>query len=673
MEPKKFTPPATTVVGVWIRVSTEDQVRGESPEHHERRARAYAESKGWVVREVYRLEAVSGKSVREHPETQRMLADVKAGKVSALIFSKLARLARNTRELLDFADYFRDHGADLVSLQESIDTTTPAGRLFYTMIAAMAQWEREEIADRVAASVPIRAKMGKPLGGVAPFGYRWEKKQLVVDETEAPVRRLLYELFLEHRRKKAVARILNDRGYRTRNGGRFTDTTVDRLLRDPTAKGLRRANYTTSRLGKRPTLKPESEWVLLPAPAIVPEDLWARCNEILDERRAKLSPRPGRTPVHLFTGIVRCACGNKMYVPWEGTKYTCYRCRRKVAADALEAIFRDQLKSFLLSPEDLAEALHQADDEIRSREERLATLETEVGKLQAEMGRLYHLYASGNMAVESYGRTAKPLEERQRALEDEIPRLRGEIDFLKIQNLSRDEVLSEAKDLATRWGGLNREEKRQIVETVVQGITVGKEEIELDLAYFPTSPEIAIERQRRQRDTVLRGGERRYAGRSRRDDTGLVTIGRAKQMRRRERCVWLANAGPLRGFLDGALKMRILGQILACWRQCVKAKPKQRHSLMGSDHLLRDRRRWHVTCPLHRTRVTSPPPSACATRWDARRVCRSPRMAPTKWPPVLPNFNIKCFAELRAPSAQSTSIPDCSQRQEHPARNRSRD
>src|SRR6059058_5572032 len=93
-------------VGLWIRVSTEDQAKGESLEHHERRARMYAESKGWQVREVYRLEGVSGKAVREHPETQRMMHDVAAGRISGLIFSKLARLARNTRDLLDFADYF---------------------------------------------------------------------------------------------------------------------------------------------------------------------------------------------------------------------------------------------------------------------------------------------------------------------------------------------------------------------------------------------------------------------------------------------------------------------------------------------------------------------------------------------------------------------------------------
>src|SRR5215213_5878556 len=99
-------------VGVWIRVSTEDQAQGESPQHHEHRARAYAESKGWTVSEVYDLAGVSGKSVMEHPEAKRMLADVKRGHISGLIFSKLARLARNTRELLDFSDIFRANNAD---------------------------------------------------------------------------------------------------------------------------------------------------------------------------------------------------------------------------------------------------------------------------------------------------------------------------------------------------------------------------------------------------------------------------------------------------------------------------------------------------------------------------------------------------------------------------------
>jgi site-specific DNA recombinase len=107
-------------VGIWLRVSTEDQVRGESLEIHEARARSYADSKGWRVAEVYSLGAVSGKRVIDHPEARRMIADIQSGHVSALVFSKLARLSRNNRELLEFADIFQKANADLVSLAESI-------------------------------------------------------------------------------------------------------------------------------------------------------------------------------------------------------------------------------------------------------------------------------------------------------------------------------------------------------------------------------------------------------------------------------------------------------------------------------------------------------------------------------------------------------------------------
>ncbi len=495
--------PETKQVGIWIRVSTEDQARGESPEHHERRARAYAESKDWRVREVYHLEAVSGKSVMGHPETKKMLCHLESGHITGLIFSKLARLARNTRELLDFADIFRDSGADLISLQEAIDTTSPAGRLFYTMIAAMAQWEREEISERVAASVPIRAKLGKPLGGVAPLGYQWKDRKLIPDPAEAPVRRLIYELFLEHRRKKAVARILNERGYRTRKGAKFTDTTVARLLRDPSAKGKRRANYTKSKGdGRGWRLKPEEEWIFVDIEPIISEDLWNQCAALLDEDRLR-AQRRGPRPTHLFSGVVFCHCGRKMYVSNDSKdlKYVCRDCRNRISKKDLETIFHEQLKDFFFSPEEIASYLDQADETIRKKQEELKALDAEFKSVESEMETLYRLYQKDGITPKGFRRKYDPLEERQSQIEAEIPKLQGEVDFLKIQYLSKDTILSEAKDLATRWPQLDASEKQQIIENVVQKVLIGKSDIEFDLAYLPSPSEIAGKRQRPNRDS----------------------------------------------------------------------------------------------------------------------------------------------------------------------------
>lgn len=475
-------------VGIFIRVSTEFQVQGESPEHHLQRARLYAEAKGWNVIEVYRLDAVSGKTVKDNPEAKRMMADVKRGHITGLIFSKLARLARNTKELLEFAEFFREYNADLISLAESIDTSTPAGRLFYTMIAALAEWERGEISARVAASIPIRAKMNKSLGGQAPFGYQWKEKKLMPHPEEAPVRKLMYELYLEHARKKTVARILNDRGYRTRNGSPFTDTTITRLLRDPTAKGVRRANYTVSKDSKRAwELKPESEWVLHEVEAIISEDLWNEVNGILDVQQAK-GKRPARHVIHLFAGLAHCGCGQKMYVPSNSPKYVCYQCRNKIPVVDLEGVFHEQIKNFFFSTEEIAEHLSKANATIHEKEEILLVLLNDQKKLTAEVDKLYDLYQGGAIDKVGFGTKYHPLAERQRQMEDEVPQVQAELDVLKISHLSHEEIITGARNLYSRWIELPTEEKRRIVEAITDRIVIHPDEVEINLFYAPPTP-----------------------------------------------------------------------------------------------------------------------------------------------------------------------------------------
>ena len=315
-------------VGIWIRVSTEDQARGESPKNHEARARMYAELKGWTVVEMYDLSGVSGKSVSDHPEAQRMFSDVVSGKIKGLIFSKLARLARNTRELLDFSDFFQKHNANLVSLEESLDTSTPAGRLLYTVIGALAQWEREEISARVAASIPIRARQGKSTGGIGPFGYVWKENQLVPNPSEAPIVKRAYELYLELGRLKAVCSQLKEEGYRARKSD-FKPQTLKRVLTDTTYKGLRRANYSKSKGNKKSwVLKPEKDWVFTEVEPIIDNDLWETVNALIFQRAQPFQNTLPKKSRFLFGGYFVCSCGPKMYVhEYEGMKNPRYRWR----------------------------------------------------------------------------------------------------------------------------------------------------------------------------------------------------------------------------------------------------------------------------------------------------------------------------------------------------------
>ena len=479
-------------IGIWIRVSTEEQAHGESPAHHEARARNFAAAKGWHVQEVYDLAGTSGKTVSEHPECKRMMEDVKRGHITGLVFSKLARLARNARELMDFSDFFREYDADLISLQENVDTSTPSGRLFYNMVASMAQWEREEIVDRVNASVAIRAKLGNPLGGAAPFGYQWKDKKLIPDEKEAPIRKLIYELYAQHGRKKAVARILNERGYRTRNSSKFSDTTVDRLIQDPTAKGIQRSNYTRNvGEGKAWALKPEHDWVLTQIPAIITDELWQKCNDMLEARKTK-EARPGKTPVYLFAGLTFCHCGKKMYVPARSPKYICPACLNKIPIVDLEGVFMDELKGYLMSADKVTAYLEGARKSMSDKTTLLENLRQELQKIKTAQDKLHDLYMAGGLTVPQFKERYQPLDDRKVQIQDELPRAEAEVDYLKIDTLNSDYIMTEVQDLYARWPKMNTEEKRKIVELLVKSIQIGDAEITFNLCYRPSYEEVPI-------------------------------------------------------------------------------------------------------------------------------------------------------------------------------------
>jgi site-specific DNA recombinase len=485
-------------VGVWIRVSSDDQAKGESPTHHLERARATAAARGWKIKEVYDLAGVSGKSVKEHPECKRMLADIKRGHITGLIFSKLARLARNTKELLEFSDYFQEHKADLISISETIDTSTPAGRLFFTIIAAMATWEREEIADRQKASIIVRAKLGKTINGSAPYGYQWKDRKLVINEDEAPIRRKAYEMFLQYRRKGTVAKLLNAAGHRTRNKTLFSDTQITRILTCPSAKGLYYFNRIRKTGSWAGTEKPEEEWGKADCPPIVPEALWNQVNQIIEES-LKQWKKPGKVPVNPFGNRIWCQCGGKMYERKHTGKFHCRACNRKVPVEDLEQLLREELHQFYGSPQQVAARLTDAKKNLEENEVALAALQRQIQKVREEMKQTHQLFLDGQITPQGFGEFYKPAEERLNQLLGGLPKLEADVNRLKVNQISVEEVVHEARTLYKEWPKMDTDRKRTIVEMVFEKIEVGEQDgkgkIAITYSGLPTSEELCKNQQ----------------------------------------------------------------------------------------------------------------------------------------------------------------------------------
>jgi site-specific DNA recombinase len=323
----------------------------------------------------------------------------------------------------------------------------------------------------------------------------------------------MYELFSRHKRLRTVARLLNEAGYRTRNGSKFTDTTVKRLIRDPTAKGKRRANYTKS-LGdkKHWKLRPETDWVWNEIPGIVSPELWDECNALLDERSCEPRTRPGKRAAHLFSGRVFCGCGERMYVPSNTPKYVCKTCRIKIPEVDVERLFHAQLKSFFCSPEAVMSHFEEGDRVLQEKTGLLSTLQAEQERVKKEMERLYRLYMGDHITPDGFGKNYRPLEERAAQLEEELPRLQAEVDFLKIQLVGSEDVVDATRDFYTRWPELPFEERRTVVESLVDRITVAAGEVSLSLLYLPAALQILANEQRNVTDSSRRG-ERSGPGR----------------------------------------------------------------------------------------------------------------------------------------------------------------
>ena len=149
----------TSRVAIYARVSTKDQDAQLQVEE----LRRLAKHRGWRVSREYVDAGVSG-SRENRPELDALMADARRGKIDVVAVWRFDRFARSTRHLVTALEEFRALGVHFVSAREAIDTSTPVGRMVFTMIAAVAEMERELIRERVQAGVDRARAQGKKLG-----------------------------------------------------------------------------------------------------------------------------------------------------------------------------------------------------------------------------------------------------------------------------------------------------------------------------------------------------------------------------------------------------------------------------------------------------------------------------------------------------------------------------
>ena len=217
---------------IYVRVSTTRQAdEGVSLYAQEARARAWAVANGREVTAVHVDAGLSGGRADNRPALQAALQQA-CENGSALVVYSLSRLARSTRDAIEIAGRLEAAGADLVSCSESIDTTGAVGRMVFRMLATLAEFERDQIAERTSAALQHKRSRGERVGNT-PYGWRVgdDGVRLVQDEVEQGTIARIADLRDHGLTLARIAGRLNAEGRTSRTGGPWLLQSVARILR----------------------------------------------------------------------------------------------------------------------------------------------------------------------------------------------------------------------------------------------------------------------------------------------------------------------------------------------------------------------------------------------------------------------------------------------------------
>jgi site-specific DNA recombinase len=221
---------------------------------------------GWIaLDDTYHDPGFSGGTL-ERPALRRLLYDIEASKIDAVVCYRIDRLTRCLTDFARLVDIFERNKISLVSITEHFNTATPIGRLNLHMILSFAQYERELAGERIRHKFLQSRQRGLWKGGHAPLGYVVQDRKLVINQAEAALVRHIFQRFLQVGSATKLVRELNAAGYRTKRGKPF-----DKGI---TYKVLHSAVYIGQAVHKGTAYAGEHE-------AIIERDTWDKVHAIL--------------------------------------------------------------------------------------------------------------------------------------------------------------------------------------------------------------------------------------------------------------------------------------------------------------------------------------------------------------------------------------------------------
>ncbi|MCL2106084.1 MAG: recombinase family protein [Oscillospiraceae bacterium] len=459
--------------GIYVRVSTEEQAQeGFSIRGQEQKLKDYALIKDWTIYKIYADEGISGKNITERPAVNELILDIKAGHVKNVLVFKIDRLTRSTADLLYLVDLFNQHDCAFNSLMESIDTQTASGRMFLKIIGIFAEFERENIIERVKLGNERKVKEGYTLGGRrVSYGYDRPKGQEIqtINEAEAFIVRDIFEMYVRQGMSiTAIARVLNLRGIPTKEASTWTNSQVKDILTNPSYIGkvryhVKKAGYIGEGLHE----------------PIIPAELFEEAQKLIAKNlRSAPTNRPGEKSY--FTGILECAdCRKKMYPHTDRDQIRYFCTGRRFGLCKASSMNHRDLETAFSEYIERIETLSELDTlnlkkQKQARQEARQALQAYQEKQQQLKRRekeIMRLYVHNEMEFDTYKFMKKQISDDLVIIQKELERLSA-FEEEKEPALKKENIVA---DLKRNWELLTAAEKRLFLVKFVQSIYAANE------------------------------------------------------------------------------------------------------------------------------------------------------------------------------------------------------
>ena len=446
---------------IYTRVSTEEQVKeGFSLAAQLDRLRSFCDSQGWDVADVYTDEGVSAKNT-ERPELNRLLRDCPRQKFDVVVVYRLDRLTRSVMDLYKLLQLFDAHKIGFRSATEVFDTTNAVGRLFLTIVAALAQWERENLGERIRMGFDQKKREGKWHSTNVPYGYHRVDDQLVIAEEEAEIIR---EMFRQYIGGLGVHRLVM--WLRERTGRLWTSSGTYYALNNPIYAGF-------LVVGDR---NADHDYETIDATNVTPiisRDTWIQVREIA-RKRAGLPPRSG-TGQYALVGVLRCGlCGGAVvgYTTRKanGYQYFGYKCLQAMREHNCGAKMHKMgplEERVIVEIERLAQrAFDRAARPLPKQDERLKRrLESVVSRTKERKNRWMDAYEAGTIDADT-------LRTRLEQISSEEESARSDLEALTAPSFDMATYQSISTGFRKSWNRADVQERKELIRAIVESIFV---------------------------------------------------------------------------------------------------------------------------------------------------------------------------------------------------------